>query len=219
MRNSPAINAVAVVATLASAVGIWFGTGPRYSQSDARLQSELGRALAQEAVQLGTPTGKILVILRDSDAFPSPSTETALAGFTKELQRAGRGEPILQRMQTDPLRPLQVPGGDFAELLRKGGPGDVVVSFMGPPNLTPEKKAALGGIRAKVVAFCPGSIPEQMDLRQLADAGLLHSAILNRPATGSGAMKAKPRADSFDDLYVRASLAELSARSPISVAQ
>lgn len=219
MRNHPAINAVAILAIAGSALGTWLGTTPRLSQPDARLQTELGRTLAQQAIKLGSPIGKIVLVLRDTEAFPSPATDTAWLGFRNELQHSGRPEPVLQRMQNDPLRPLQVPGGDFAELIRKGAPGDVIVSFMGPPNLTPEKRAMLGPVQAKVIAFCPGSIPEQVDLRQLADAGLLHAAILNRPASGNGAMGSKPRPDSFDDLYVVASHAELSARNPISNAQ
>ncbi len=219
MRNHPAINALALVTLLGSALGTWLGTTPRLSQPDARLQTELGRTLAEQALKLGTPNGRIVVVARDTEAFPNPATDLALAGFTKELKRAGRPDPALQRMQNDPLRPLQIPGGDFAELIRKGAPGDVIVSFMGPPNLSPEKRAQLGPVHAKVIAFCPGSIPEQVDLRQLADAGLLHTAILNRPTTGNGAMSSKPRPDSFDDLYVVASLSALSARNPISNAQ
>jgi len=218
MRNNPVINTVALVIIAGAATGTWFGTTQRLTQPDARLQAELGRTLAQQALQLGSPNGRIVVILRDTEAFPSPATDSALAGFNKELQRSGRGEPTLQRMQNDPLRPLQIPGGDFAEQIRKGAAGDVIVSFMGPPNLSPEKRALLGPVQAKVLAFCPGSIPEQVDLRQLADAGLLHGAVLNRPATGNGAMGAKPRPDSFDDLYVVATHAQLSARNPISTA-
>lgn len=219
MRNHPAINAVALITTAASAIVTWLITTPRLSQPDARLQTELGRTLAQQAVLLGSASGKIVVVLRDTDAFPNPATDSVLVGFTKELQRAGRPSPVLQRMQNDPLRPLQIPGGDFAELIRKGAPGDVIVSFMGPPNLSPEKRGMLGPVQAKVIAFCPGSIPEQVDLRQLADAGLLHGAILNRPSTGNGAMSSRPRPDSFDDLYQFSSHSQLSARSPISNAQ
>ena len=219
MQNHPAINAVAIVAILGSGLGTWLGTTPRLTQPDARLQTELGKTLARQAIQLASPNGRIVLVLRDTEAFPNPATDAALEGFTKELQHSGRPEPVLQRMQNDPLRPLQVPGGDFAELIRKGAAGDVIVSFMGPPNLSPEKRALLGPVQAKVIAFCPGSIPEQVDLRQLADAGLLHGAILNRAATGNGAMGPRPRPDSFDDLYVVASHSELSARNPISNAQ
>lgn len=219
MRNNSFLNTLSVLVIAASAAVLWFNAVPSLNPADARLQSDLGRALAQEALKLGQPSGKITAFVRDTDAFPSPATETALASFLKELKQAGRAEPTIQRQQMDPLRPLQVPSGDFAEALRRGAAGDVIVSFMGPPVIPSDKRASIGTVRAKVVAFCPGSIPEQVDLRFLADAGLLHAAILNRPSSGSGAMPANPRPTVFDDLYVRASLTELSARQPISNAQ
>lgn len=216
MRNNPFLNALSVLVIAASAAVLWFTTHPGLNHADERLQADLGRALAQEALKLGQPSGKIIAFVRDTDAFASPATETALASFLKELKQAGRAEPTIQRQQMDPLRPLQVPSGDFAEVLRRGAAGDVIVSFMGPPVIPTERRAAIGAVRAKVVAFCPGSIPEQVDLRFLADAGFLHAAILNRPVSGPGALPASPRANVFDDLYVRASLTDLSARQPIS---
>ncbi len=216
MRNNSSLNWLAAVVVLGSILAIWFFTFPGLSNRDARIHTEIGRALAQEAIKLAGPKAKFTLLLRDPEAFPQPATSRALQGFHQELIQAGRGEASLQALQVDPLRPVQVPGGDFQELIRKGAPGDVIVSLMGPPILTEEKRAALGIVKPKIVAFCPGGIAEQVDLRLLHDQGLLHAAIISRLSTGPGALTPSARHDVFDDIYLRASTADLANRASIS---
>jgi hypothetical protein len=110
----------------------------------------------------------------------------------------------VQLLQVDPLRPLELPSGDFVELLRRGVAGDVIVSFMGPPLLSDEQRAAVAGSKAKVIAFCPGGFSDFVDLKKLAEQGLLHVAIISRPFKGQ---PARPLAEErFDTLYMRADL-------------
>jgi len=216
MRNSPTLNFLSVVVTAGSILAIWFITAPGVSNRDARIHTEIGRALAQEAIKLASPNAQFTLLLRDPEAFVQPATRRALEGFNKELSQARRAGAILHTLQVDPLRPVQVPGGDFQELIRKGAPGDVIVSLMGPPILSDEKRIALGIVKPKIVAFCPGGIAEQVDLKLLHDQGLLHAAVISRLSTGPGALTPSARRDVFDDLYLRASTTDLANRPSIS---
>ena len=81
---------------------------------------------------------------------------------------------------------------------------------MGPPLLNDEQRLALGEVKPQIVAFCPGNLPAYIDLRLLAERHLLHAAVLGRSLP---AKAAPPLLETFDNLYVRASAADL-ARLP-----
>jgi len=217
MQNSPVLNALAIVVIAGSLGGIAWSMLPGSTDSDAAVQEEAGRALAQEAAKLGAPGGKFTVILRDTEAFPQPAVDHVKAAFEKEARRAGKTEIVYQGLQTDPLRPVQVPGGDFLEAMRRGAAGDVIVSLLGPPLLAEDKRPPAGAVKAKIVAFCPGPIGDQVDLKSLTEQGLLHAAILARSTTKGTGSNASGRRPGFDDLYMRAGAAELMNRTPGAV--
>jgi hypothetical protein len=117
---------------------------------------------------------------------------------------------VAHLIQVDPLRPVAVPPGDFFELIRRSSAEHVLVSLLGPPLLTEEQRNRLGRVKPKIVAFCSGSVAENIHLRQLFDAGLLHAAIVNKPpsATAIGNHQSVP--DTFDQLYLAVRAANLS---------
>ncbi len=208
MKNRSVISGAAwvvLVAALVTLAGSWVVWPPRV---DTQIHQEIGRALAAEALKLRGPQGQVTLILRDTSSFPQPAANVARASLEQELKRAGAPIRAVHLLQEDPLRPPQVPPGDFFELLRRGAPGDVIVSLMGPPLLNEEQRALLGIPKPKVVAFLPGVLPEQLNLRWLAEQGLLHAAVLGRPRSQGVAGR-----ESFADLYVRASTEDL-LRSP-----
>ena len=179
---------------------------------DTKLHRDIGRALAQEAVKLLTATGRLTVVTRDTSSFPQPAMELALASFRQEIQRSGATIADIQTIEVDPLRPVEVPPGDFFQLLRHGAVGDVIVSFMGPPLLDEEQRATLGEVKPKIVAFCSGGPSDLLNLRWFAEQKLLHAAIIGRlPKTLTIGMTGNktPREVSFDQLYLRVGLAEL----------
>jgi hypothetical protein len=100
----------------------------------------------------------------------------------------------------DPQRPLQVPPGDFVELLRKAGTSDVIVSLLGPPFLSEEQRASVGVVKPRVVAFWPGTLEEYANLRPLFEQRLLSSAVIHRPE-GLGLGSKTPPAEKFEVLY------------------
>ncbi len=208
MKDSKPVSIAAggvLLVSLGALFVFWGGMPPRV---DTRVHEEIGRALAQEALQLLKPGGKIAVVTRDTDAFKQPAADISLQSFAREVGRAGASLAAVQKLQDDPLRPVQVPGGDFFELIRRGAAGDVIVSFMGPPLLTEEQRSSLGEIKPRIVAFCPGNLPAYINLRLLAEQKLLHAALLSRPQKPGPATAAATQA-TFNDLYVRADAAQL----------
>jgi len=151
-----------------------------------------------------------MVIARDTATFKQPAAEIQWNSFKEEIRRANVTIGAAQFLQVDPLRPLQVPPGDFFEMIRKTPAGNVVVSFMGPPLLTEEQRGQLGTLKPKIVAFCPGGLVDAIDLRALFDQQLLHAAVVSRRDSGRSPPGDKGFADSFDRLYLLVTGANLS---------
>ena len=145
-------------------------------------------------VEPGLVDTNVLVYALDADAAQHASS--------RALLEAGRATSVKTlELQVDPLRPVQVPPGDFFELIRKASSGDVIVSLMGPPFLTEEQHVQLGAIKPRIVAFCSGNLADYIDLRVLFDQQLLHAAVVSRPnAPGSSSNPEKPQ-QSFEQLY------------------
>lgn len=185
---------------------------PRF---DRELHASIGKALAREALDLLKPGGQIRTISRDTEAFRQPAVDILLASFQRELRRKNAPMAPILWIQTDPLRPVSVPSGDFYELLRRSAVGDVVVSLLGPPLLMGEQVEKLGPIKPKIVAFCPGSVAGQVDFRQLFGAQLLHAALAGRPAAPNATDKRLRGSEAFAQLYRRVTAADLSTISPL----
>lgn len=213
MRNSPALNVLAIVATAAALVALGVNSLPGSPSLDTAIQQEIGRSLGEQTAKLAGPGGKITLILRDTEAFPQPAVDVVRAAFTRELNKAGKFEIVSQSIQTDPLRPVVVPFGDFLETMRRAAAGDVIVSVMGPPVIPPDKRPPPGAFKGKVVAFCPGAIAEQIDLKELAEQGLLHSAVISKLGVKARAVVRKDASLTFDDIYERANHGQLLART------
>jgi hypothetical protein len=154
------------------------GGSPKY---DPAPQEAAGAVLAEETVKLAGSAGRITVIARDTALFANPAADSLLKGFCATLKRGGRTVTATNLVKLDPLRLVRVPPGDFYELLRKQTDRDVVVSFLGPPLLAPEQKARLGEKSARIVAFCPGPLPRQVNLVELFEQNMLHVVVISRP--------------------------------------
>ncbi|HTI68412.1 MAG TPA: hypothetical protein VMF06_00475 [Candidatus Limnocylindria bacterium] len=148
--------------------------------NDAAIPEAVGESMAVEAQKLGGSSGNFIVIARDTSTFKQPAADLALASFLRAIRKGGGSISGLHSVELDPLRPVQVPSGDYMELLHSAPPGSVVVSFMGPPILTEEQRGQLGALKTKVVAFCSGNIAGAGELRRLFDDGLVHSAVVAR---------------------------------------
>jgi hypothetical protein len=176
------IKVIAASLTIAGAVvflGVFLHRSPPLG--DPRPHAGVGQALAEQTAKLVGSGGKITVIVRDTSVFPNPATGFELEGFVNSLRKAGLSAAATNIVKLDPLRPLRVPPGDFFDLLRKQGEGDVVVSFLGPPLLSDEQVSQFGDKKPAAVAFCPGNLPRQFDLRAGFDQGILRAVVISRP--------------------------------------
>lgn len=192
MRNSSPINAAAALAVAGSAVLVFLAGHDLPSPPEKAFHAAIGRTMAQETLRLVKPGAGVTAIIRDTAAFRHPESDAQFQAFQETLRAGGSAIVSTQSLQVDPLRNLEVPPGDFFELIRKAPAGTAIVSFMGPPVLSEEQRARLGEIRPRVVAFCPGSIPRRIDLRTLFESGLLHAAVVERE---DPAPAGKPPAD------------------------
>jgi hypothetical protein len=218
VRDSKVIQGIAGVVTLGAAVvGCLILRGGFPPRLDARPHEAAGWYMAQQTLRHLQPGGQVILIARDTTAFKNPATEVQLASFRKVLRKARVTVGSTQSLPVDPLRPLEVPPGDFQELIRKAPKGSVIVSFMGPPPLLgPVQRQHLGETRPAIVAFCPGSVPERVNLPALFEQGLLQTAVISRRNPSASAATPKGLQGWFDQAFVgitSADAASLSAQS------
>ncbi len=198
-RSATEILAIAAIAVSVGALGLsFFPLPPRPEKS---LQSAIGRNLAREALGMLGSGGRTVLICRDTDAFPHPATDLVIKGFRKELRRSKSPEAILRPIQLNPLKPMEVPPGDFFEVIRRAAAGDVIVSLLGPPILSEAQRRQLGAIKPSIVAFYTGNVEGTIDLRQLFEAGLLHAAVVNRNSRDASIPSAASAPDSFEQRF------------------
>lgn len=218
MRDSRALQTAACFAIVGSAAAIYLsisgGFGPGIDRAP---HQATGVVMAQQALALLKPGGHLVVFARDTTAFKNPASDIQLASFRRELSKVKVPINSVHSLQVDPLRPVEVPGGDFFELLRKTAPGDVIVSFMGPPLLTEAQRSQLAEKKPAVIAFCSGNLPDQVDLRALFEAGLLQAAVVAKKATATAGPKPSSLRECFDRSFLvitPSNLAMLSTPTP-----
>ncbi len=196
MGNRKSIDALSIgvicVAISIAVLSIW-NLPPKWEKT---LYARVGQVLAEEAIAAAGPNGEIVLIARDTEPYPQPAMETAVREIEKALDRAGLAL-TKKLIALDPLRPVEVPPGDFYEAIRRAKPGQVIVSLLGPPVLEPEQKGKLPSVRPKIIALCTGSMAEHAGLSDLFQQGLLQAAVVNRQNPG-GAVSGK---GGFDELY------------------
>ena len=214
MRNRISTDIVAILTASAAFAAIFLSSWEFAPSVDRKLHSEIGRILAKEALSLLRPGGQITVITRDTEAFPQPALDILLKSFQQEVRRGGKITVGTQTIHLDPLRPVEVPPGDFYELIRRSTAERIIVSFLGPPVLSKEQRGALGRVKPKIIAFCSGNLAETLDLSELFSAGLLQVALINRPASPATGDTPPNRCSTSERLYtvVRADLS--TARVP-----
>ena len=208
MRNRISTDIVAILTASTALAAIILSSWEFGPPVDRKLHSEIGRVLAKEALSLLRPGGQITVITRDTEAFPQPALDILLKSFQQEVRRGGKITVGTQTIQLDPLRPVEVPPGDFYELIRRSTAERIIVSFLGPPVLSKEQRGALGRVKPKIIAFCSGNLAETLDLSELFSAGLLQVALINRPASPATGDTPPNRCSTSERLYtvVRADL-------------
>jgi hypothetical protein len=218
MRDNKVVGPTAALVILGSVLTMVFsfsgGLGPPFDPSP---HEAAGRVLARQTLSLLKPGGQVIVIARDTVTFKAPASEAQLAAFRKELTKAGAKIDSIQFFEIDPNKPLVVPADDFIRFIRSATNGSVIVSLMGPPILTDAQVTQLGHIEPAIVAFCPGAVRNQVDLRSLFAQGSLKAAVVSKPHASIARGPAENEQDTFDRQFIEVTptnLAALSTPSP-----
>jgi hypothetical protein len=216
MRNSKVTEIVCGLAAVGALAVLLLSTWELPPRTPATIHEAIGKALVKEALSLVGSGGQIIVISRDTEAFPQPAAKILFETVEREIRKANIPISVPQQISVDPLRPVQVPPGDFFELIRKAPAGSVILSLLGPPLLSDEQRSQLGSIKPKIVAFCSAVSPDKV--HTLFNEQLLHAAVIQR-APG---MRSSPRSttadESFDQLYASVTAANLSQLSGVGSA-
>jgi hypothetical protein len=204
MRESKVIQSIAALATLGAAafagLTLQEGCSPRL---DPRPHEAAGWFLAQQTLRYVKPGGQVILITRDTTAFKNPAIDAQRARFLKTLRKARITVGSITSLQVDPLRPVEVPPGDFQELIGKVPKGSVIVSFMGPPPLLSSvQRQHLEETKPAIVAFCPGNLPDRVNLPALFEQGLLQMAVISRRDPPSSAARLQSLQGWFDQAFV-----------------
>lgn len=180
MANKQWIGATAFMVTLAALAWLYLSVYPRPPSPPLAPHRAVGELLGAQALQGLAPGARVFVLARDTSQFSVPVADAQLQGCLATLAKGGVKSPTLRRLRVDPLRIVGVPPGDFFELLKKNQPSDVIISFLGPPQISAEQLARLGDNRPRVLALCSGAMPQQVNLKALFDEKLLHAAAIHR---------------------------------------
>lgn len=215
MESKKAIQWLAWFIILGSSIFLGLFLYPLPPRLETKPHEALGQVLAEQAGKLLGSGGRLIVITLDTDTFTMPAAEAQWRSFQKTLRRAGTAIAVTRVLKVDPLRAVAVPAGDFFEILRKASEADVVVSFLGPPALSPDQIAKLNGKQPRVLAVCTGALPPEVDLKALFAAKVLRVAILSRKDPPPGPPADGSSSAWFERLYqmvTSENLGELSAR-------
>jgi hypothetical protein len=204
MRDSKVIQGIAGLVTLGAAAFVCLtlqgGCSPRL---DYRPHEAAGWFMARETLRHLKPGGQVIVITRDTTTFENPATDVQMASFRKTLREARVIVGSVQSLQVDPLRPVEVPSGDFQEMIGKAPKGSVIVSFMGPPPLlSSAQRRRLEETKPAIVAFCPGSLTERVNLPALFEQGLLQTAVVSRRNPPPSSARPKGLQAWFDQAFI-----------------
>jgi hypothetical protein len=197
MRNRKSIDALSLgvfIVAIGIVIAAFWNRPPGI---DKTIPSEIGKTLARHALDVLPSGGGVIVIARDTEVYPQPAMDVTLSALQEEITRAGV-TVTTKLIQLDPLRPAEVPPGDFYEAIRRAKDNKVIVSLLGPPVLEAEQRAKLNDAKPRIVGLCTGNLAEQSDLRGLLQEGLMTAALVNRPQTNAGGVAGK---QTFGELY------------------
>jgi len=176
-RNAKTIVAGLVIcASVLLLYAFLHGFGPSF---DTASHKALGETLANEALKLRGPAGRITIIARDTSLNKNPCVDAQLKAFQETIKKARTTNSVLF-IKLNPIRLVAVPPGDFLELIKKRTETDVIVSLIGPPDLSDQQASQVRAKSPKIIAVCSGWGPRQVDLRRIFEQGLLTSAVISR---------------------------------------
>ncbi len=210
MANKTAKTVVASLIIVGALGCLFFSLHEFGPDFDPKPHEALGQVMAEEAAKLVESGGRVIVIARSTAIFRNPAADVQWQSFYRSIQKAKLIIAATNIFKINPILLVRVPPGDFVEILRRASESDVVVSFLGPPVLNAEQLGRLGEPRPKVLALCAGSMPSQINLKQLFQMRLLHVAIISRKNAALSSPPPTGPAGWFEQLYLVVTPANLA---------
>ena len=161
----------------------------------------LGRVVAEEAMKLIQGDGRLIVFARDFKSFESPAMKAQWGGFCEAVANGKVKIASTNWLQVDPLRTPSLPAGGYVERAQRAGSNDVIVSFLGLPELTEAQLRRLEAKRVQLVAVCTGNTPLRTNMRRLFERQWLQVAIISRPIPLPQPSENAPWRAWFDGLF------------------
>jgi hypothetical protein len=192
--RSPATSVLASLTTVGALLFLFFSLYEFPPRVNPKPHEALGQIVAQEAVKLLGPGGRVTLITRDTSVFKNPAIDLQIKSFSQTIKTLGGSVGQLISIKVDPLRIMSVPPGDFFQILKKASDADVIVSFLGPP-------------------VCSGAMPKQVNLKDIFEEKLLHVAVVSRRTASTAPPTSETTQGWFDHLYVLVTPANLSELS------
>ncbi|MGD0651234.1 MAG: hypothetical protein ABSA97_08865 [Verrucomicrobiia bacterium] len=160
----------------------------------------LGEVTAQETAKLLDNKGRIVVVTRDTGQYPAPELEEQLKAFQQTVkQHPDLTLAATEKVQLDTdITDAGLSPDFYLNLLQKYPDAAAIVSFVGPPALSPQQIRTLPQKIPKFIAVSLATVP----LKRLFRSDLIHVAIVNRtkPAQQSGKKPASAR-EQFDQYF------------------
>lgn len=203
---------IAVLVTIACAIWVYVREFAS-PDIDLKLHEAVGVALADQAHEVLGQAGKVLIVsMKDRNA---PELKVQMQAFEKHLKVFGN-ITIQDRIFLDPGdNPKYRPGSGlsakhYLKIVRKNKNLDLIVSFVGAPQLTPEELSQLQGMNKAPKLIAEAHSPER--LLDMFDKKGLQAAIVPRyefPAPGP--RKPKTGREWFEQSYQVVSTANLDS--------
>ena len=192
--NSKKLVVLALILAIGGVIA-FIAHGRRAPKQVDLLGDNVPAVLAEEAAKLLNPQGQVVVVALEASAVPGvPSRLDIFRQHLKQLKAA-----TIVGVETIPPQVLTgIPAAVYFETLKKFPEADVLVSFIGPPELTDADQARLGQKLPKVVAFSQSPI----NAGALFQRGALSVLIMPRASRSKVAVaQFKTAREKFDHNY------------------
>lgn len=151
----------------------------------------IGEVAVQETIKLIGRDARVVLITADTTALPDSPAASELAGFMAATNQYGRltvvATPVVITEATGAKQASVLTGTQFLQLVKQYPDIDVIVSLVGPPELSANQIQAVPRDRPAVVAVL--GLTYRTGLKPLFRADMIQVAIVPR----SGRPPAGPR--------------------------
>jgi len=193
---------------LAPGLMLFASCTPKETKALLQPADALGTVLAEEAVRAGAGKKQVVIISPDANWG---AVSTAEEAFRNALKKQGFAVTSKAANLGDPMRrgPIGLKAADFLDALEKSAGAGVVVSFAGPPMLSPGDAARVPPEHVPVLVVAtaslgnvPGVWGDRAQLAGLLDNKIIQLAIIDSSEPGATTNNGDPAHEIFSQHYL-----------------